>query len=194
MVRTSLALLVILAGCALFEDDPPEGQNPGEADSDDTGDSSGADDTGSEAPSNILVNGGFELGETWWRPSGYANHAWSRTGDQIHQSTATFSAYEGEYAQKVWGFYDGEVPNESEHGLTLVDLTAGDTHRVSARVLTPTDDAVSGGNEARLFLRYLDEHGGVLTQVVSETIDADTPPDAWHLLELEAEVPDGTST
>lgn len=177
----SASLLVALgAGCGgrIELSDPP----PVEQDS--------HDDAAEPLP-NLLANGGFEQGESWWRPSGYANHAWARTGDAIYQSDATFTAIEGERAQKIWGFYAGDVPNDSAHGLTLGDLTAGDTHVVTAQAFTAADDGVAGGSAAVLFVRYVDANGSVLLEQVSAPIDADTERDAWHELRVEAQVPEG---
>jgi beta-glucanase (GH16 family) len=140
-----------------------------------------------ETQSNRLANGGFELGASWWRPSGVTNHDWVRTGDAIHDSAETFVAS----AQKFWGMYAGSVPNTSEHGLTLTDLTALDTHVVTARALTAADDAVLGGSEAVLFLRYLNSGGDVLSEQTSLPVDDDFPKDLWEELRVEAQVPSG---
>lgn len=154
---------------------------------------SGVDDTETSLP-NLLANGGFELGESWSRPAGFTNHAWAKTGDAIYQSSETFSAFEGLYSFKIWGFYSGDVPNDSEQGLTLVDLTAGDEHVVSVQAFTAEDDAVSGGNAAVVFLRYYDGNGTLIEEHTSGPVDADFPRDVWQELRVEATVPDGAST
>ena len=146
---------------------------------------------GTDALENRLLNGGFERGETWWRPGGAPSHAWARTGDAIHLSSATFTAAEGTHAQKLWGLYAGAVPNDSEHGLTLTDLTPGDTHAFSAQVFTHADDAVSGGSAAVLFLRYRDAAGALLDEHTSRPIDAAFTRDLWQPLVIDAVVPDG---
>lgn len=140
---------------------------------------------------NRLVNGGFEQGESWWRPSGYANHNWAKTGDGIYQSSASFQAFEGERAQKVWGFYSGSVPNDSEHGLSLSELSAGDQHVFSAQIFTPTDDGIGGGSQATLFLRYRDAGGVVLAEETSAPLNQDSERDTWSELRIETLVPEG---
>ena len=186
---------VVLAGLVGCSDEP---STPVDTDEDTVDSDSSAIDTDTDTqvdtPFNRLDNGGFEQGETWWRPSGVTNRAWARTGDGIHQSSETFTAYEGDYAQKVWGLYAGSVPNDSEHGLTLTDLTPGDAHAVSARLLTAADDAISGGSEAVLFLRYLDARGDVLLERTSDPIDQNSQADTWMLLQVEATVPSGTAS
>ena len=142
---------------------------------------------------NRLANPGFELGETWDRPSGYANHHWARTGDAIHQSASTFTAYEGERAQKIWGLYTGDVPNDAEHSLRLSELSAGDEHVFSAKVFTAADDAVSGGSEAVLFVRYLDEAGNLVAEHTSAPVDEAFPRDSWETLSVTATVPEGAT-
>ncbi|MFT5686758.1 MAG: beta-glucanase (GH16 family) [Myxococcota bacterium] len=151
------------------------------------------EDTGpdTESLSNRLLNGGFESGETWWRPSGYANHAWATTGDAIHNSDTTFTAHAGDHAQKIWGLYAGAVPNDAEHGLTLTDLTPGDVHVLTAQAFTHPDDAVDGGSEAVLFLRYLDASGALIEEVTSEPVDADFERGAWQELRIETTAPEG---
>ena len=144
-----------------------------------------------ETLENRLSNGGFEQGESWWRPSGYANHAWSKSGDAIHGSSATFQALEGERAQKIWGFYSGSVPNDTEHGLSLGELTEGDRHVFSIQALTPTDDGVNGGSAARIFVRYRDASGTVLEERSSAPVDQDSERDTWQELRVEAQVPSG---
>lgn len=174
---------VILSACVARNTPPVTEPQPGQ--------DSGEADTPDPLP-NLLANGGFELGETWQRPSGYANHNWAQSGDGIYQSSARFTAYEGQRAQKIWGFYSGEVPNQSEHKLSLEDLTPGDTHRFSVQAFTPVDDAVRGGSQALLFLRFLDADGAVLAEQLSAPVDVDFARDVWALLELEAQAPEGT--
>lgn len=156
---------------------------------DGTDGSDGAD--GTEPPQeNRLANPGFELGETWWRDGGAPNHAWVQTGDAIYGSSNTFTALEGERALKIWGLYAGAVPNDSEHGLTLTDLTPGDRHRFSVQALMASPDVLTGGTQAVAFLRFTNASGGLITEVLSEPIDGDRAADAWHTLSVEATVPD----
>lgn len=149
-------------------------------------------DTDTDTLENRLSNPGFELGESWWRPSGFVSHSWARTGDPIYQSSETFSAPSGEHSQKIWGLYTGTVPNDSEHGLTLTELTAGDTHTVSLSAMTHPDDAVSGDNHLVVFLRFSDASGAVLAEHTSERLDAATPAGSWHSRTASGEVPEGS--
>jgi len=143
---------------------------------------------------NRLVNGGFESGETWWRPSGYVSHAWATTGDAIYGSDETFAALEGSHAEKIWGLYTGSVPNDSEHGLTLIELTPGDAHVLTAQAFTHAADAVGGGSSAVLFLRYLDASGALVEEHTSAPVDSTFEPSLWQELRIEAVVPEGATT
>ncbi len=143
---------------------------------------------------NRLVNGGFELGESWTRPAGFVNHAWAATGDPIYDSPDSFSAYEGGHSEKFWGLYWGELPNDSEQGLSLVDLSEGDTHVLSAMVFTASDDAIGDGTRAVLFLQYLDADGAVIEDVTSDPVDGTWPRDTWQALRVEATVPPGAAS
>ncbi len=186
-MTAAIVFLVSLVACTGSTESPA----PAGGEAADSGDPSDGKDTGDDGSANLLANGGFELGESWWRPAGYASHAWAQTGDTIYDSSETFTAVEGERAYKIWGLYTGSVPNDSEHGLTLTDLTGGDAQVFSAQAFTPSDDAVSGGSEAVLFLRYLDEDGGVLEEHLSDPVDEDFSRDVWQELAVEAEVPEG---
>ena len=147
-----------------------------------------------ETLENRLANPGFELGESWQRPAGYVNHAWSATGDAIYNSTDTFTALEGTHAEKIWGFYSGTVPNDSEHFLALTDLTPGDTHTFTVEALTHEDDAVSGGSHAELFLRFTSSDGAVIAEHTSAVrIDADTERSTWIPLTVTADAPEGAA-
>ena len=174
-------LLALSTGCTQRHPDDPSST---------TDDPSSTPDDQAPTSVNLLANGGFELGATWWRPAGFTSHAWARTGDPIHQSSDTFTALKGDHAQKIWGFYSGSVPNDSEHGLTLVDLTAGDTHTVSVQAFTAADDAVAGGSEAVVFLRYRDAAGAVVAEHTSTAVDEDFPRNTWQELRVEATVPE----
>lgn len=181
--------LYVLLGLGCSADDVVEPVSPGSEES------PGAEDDTEAVPlTNRLANGGFEAGETWWRPSGYANHAWATTGDAIYSSDDTFTAFEGSHAEKIWGLYTGSVPNESEHGLTLIELTPGDAHVLTAQAFTHPDDAVSGGSSAVLFLRYLDASGALLDEVTSAPVDGDFERGLWQELRIETVVPEGAST
>ncbi|MFT5587039.1 MAG: hypothetical protein ACI9VR_004644, partial [Cognaticolwellia sp.] len=175
MTHTVLLLALGLLGCVLgsgtVTTGPSTPTDSGEAPEEET-------------LENRLSNGGFEQGESWWRPSGYANHAWSKNGDAIHGSSATFQALEGERAQKIWGFYSGSVPNDAEHGLSLGELSEGDSHVFSIQALTPSDDGVDGGSAARLFVRYRDAAGTVLEERSSESVNQDTERDTWQELRI----------
>ena len=147
-------------------------------------------DTGAEPEvelTNLLANPGFELGESWWRPAGYVNHEWATNGDGIFGSSATFTAREGSHAQKIWGLYAGDVPNDSEHGLTLTDITAGDTHTFSVWALTHADDALTGGSEAVAFLRFTDASGAVLAEYTRALVEVGD----WTELLITADAPEG---
>ena len=194
----AVALLALSFACsgepaAELGSDSAASSADGAADGTDGTDGNDATD-GTDPLDNRLANGGFEQGESWWRPAGAPSHAWARTGDPIHASSATFTAAEGERAQKIWGLYAGSVPNDSEHGLTLTDLTPGDVHAFSALAFTHADDAVSGDSAARLFLRYRDATGSLLAEHTSEPIDPTVAPDTWHRLAIDAVVPDGAVT
>ena len=186
-MTAAIVFLVSVVACTGSTESPA----PDAGDATDSGEPPDGEDTGGGTSANLLANGGFELGESWWRPAGYASHAWAQTGDTIYESSETFTAVEGVRAYKIWGLYTGSVPNDSEHGLTLTDLTGGDAQVFSAQAFTPSDDAVSGGSEAVLFLRYLDEDGGVLVEHLSDPVDEDFSRDAWQELRVEAEVPEG---
>ena len=159
-----------------------------------TGTSTGTTtDTTGTTPAGLLANGGFESGASWWRPSGYTHHEWATTGDPIYESPGTFTAFEGRHALKLWGFYSGSVPNDSEHGLDLEGITPGDTHSVVAQVYQHPDDAMAGGNAAVLFLRFLDDSGAVLAEVTSGDVDGSTSAGVWHERSVVAEAPAGAT-
>lgn len=157
----------------------------------DAGVADAAADGGQVVLQNRLANPGFEQGESWWRPSGYVNHNWAATGDPVHNSNQTFDALEGARAQKVWGSYSGTVPNTSELGLDLAELTPGDAHVFSAQLFTHPDDRLSAGSTAQLFLRYLDAGGAVLEEASSPVFDAQTAPGVWHEASVSSVVPQG---
>ncbi len=126
---------------------------------------------------NRLANPGSELGETWRRPAGWVNHQWSRAGERVYESDATFAAREGRYALKIWGHYSGGVvPNDSEHSSVVTDLTPSDEHVFSAHGFTHADAQISGGNQVLLFVRYLDSAGSVLAQSTSAAFTAESAP------------------
>ncbi len=161
------------------------------------GDDSSTEDSGeTQELENRLANPGFELGESWWRSSGGApSHAWATTGETIHDSDQLFEALEGSHAQKIWGLYSGTVPSDIEHGLTIVELTAGDEHRFAVHALSHSHDFLSDDNHAIAFLRYLDADGVVLLEVAStERMDRDSAADSWHELEVIATVPEGAAS
>ena len=170
---------------------PPPPEETGDTDGQDTGKG-----TPKDPLSNRLTNPGFELGETWSRnQGGYVNQTWAKTGDSIHESSATFTAREGERALKIWGSYSGEVPNDSETGLSLTALTEGDTHTFTIEALTHADDALSAGNTATTFLRYFDGSGVEIVEYTSDiVIDETTEGSTWHTLTVEGTVPEGAST
>lgn len=182
------ALTALLLACSGGE--PNAAQEGGDPVVSDEDEDAGADD-GGPVLENRLANPGFELGETWWRAGGALNHDWARSGDPVHGSDASFTALAGERSQKIWGLYAGEMPNDSEHGLTLGDLTPGDAHVFSVEVMSAAGDALAGGTEAVLFLRYTDAAGAVLAEATSEPFGGESPTDMWQALRVEAEVPEG---
>ena len=117
----TLSSILLTGGCVDFTDevgptqnlstfDTNNGTDSGFRDDDnpkDTADESGGEDTSEpkeEEPQNRLVNPGFESGESWNRASGgYVNQKWVTTGDGIYQSSATFTAIEGDHSLKIWG-------------------------------------------------------------------------------------------
>ncbi len=184
-VRVLLCVLLWL-GCSSEGD----GSVTSEPDTDIGTDTGTGTDTDTGTLVNRLANGGFESGETWWRPSGYANHDWATTGDAIYGSDDTFTALAGEHAEKIWGLYTGSVPNDAEHGLTLIGLTPGDAHVLTAQAFTHPADAVGGGSSAVLFLRYLDASGALVEEHTSAPVDADFEAGLWQELRIEAAVPE----
>ncbi len=196
MRRPPLTLLLALTACA-GEPKPTAEPDVGSTDTDEVSHGADPDDDDDENDDtadppvleNRLANPSFEQGETWWRTGGAVHHAWARTGDRIYGSDATFTALEGNAAEKIWGLYAGTVPNDSEHGLTLTELTPGDVHTFSIRAMTASPDVLTGGTAAVAFLRYTDATGNVLLEVTSDPIDQTSATDSWHTLSVEAEVP-----
>ncbi len=193
--RTKLTALLLLAGTAC-DRGGPAGDRPQDSGPPGTDDSGGGDTDVDPTLDNRLLNPGFELGESWWRSAGGApSHAWATSGETIHDSSASFEAHEGSHAQKIWGLYAGDVPNDIEHGLTLVDLTPGDEHRFAVQAFTHSDDALTDDNHAVAFLRYLDASGTLLSETASSArMDASSAVDSWTELEVEALVPEGAAT
>ena len=218
-MRTSVCLLPLFAAFACTGEPKSDDTVAAEADADtdtDTDTDTDADtdtdtDTDTDADTDadtdtdtdtdadtveLLANPGFEQGETWWnQANGTLNHAWSRTGENIYGSSATFTAHEGVAAYKVWGRYADSVPNDSEHGLNLTELTPGDTLEFSAYMMTHADDQLTSGNHAALFVRFLDDTGATHSEVVGDTrIDSSAIPSTWLSHAVQATVPEGVSS
>jgi len=197
-MRRLLVCCVALCACSPAGSDKSSERDSGADDPPDTSDTSDTADTADigEGSRELLANPGFELGETWWtQANGTRNHDWSRTGDPIYESSATFTALEGMAAYKVWGRYADSVPNDSEHGLDVGSLTPGDTLTWAVQAFTHRDDRVSGGNEMVLFVRFYTESGAEHSVVLgTAVVDEATTADAWHALSMTAEVPEGVTT
>lgn len=162
----------------------------GDAVDGDTPDAGGQDvDAGG---TNVHPNPGFERGTSWRRtPATATAFAWSRTGDPIHESDATFAAHEGRAALKLWGAYDGTYPNTQLHAQEFDGAVAGDTVTVRGHLFTHEDDALARGNAAAVVAIALDE-GGTELGVAEAPIDPATPG-VWQERTATLLVPAGTA-
>lgn len=170
--------------------------SPGDSPADSPGDSpadSAPDSDPPPPPSNLLLNPGFELGETWLRwPTTRPNHAWATTGEAIHDSAALFTAHGGEHAQKVWGAYQ-EYPNETWIYRELTSVVAGDSFTLSGYGFTPTDDRLTAGSTATLFLKFFTSDWTWLGTATSASLDSTSAADVWHALSATGTAPEGTT-
>jgi len=200
-MRRSICLgLLIVAGCGaddvvLGTVEAPPDTSELDTDPGPTGDIEDGEDRVPPS-SELLANPGFERGETWWtQADGVLNHDWSRTGDPIYDSSDTFTALEGVAAYKVWGRYADTVPNDSEHGLDIADLTAGDTLSWSVQAFTHADDPLSDDNGLVPFVRFYSGDGSEHSVVVGDLrVNATSATGEWHSLSMTATVPEGVSS
>ncbi|SVD38803.1 uncharacterized protein METZ01_LOCUS391657, partial [marine metagenome] len=68
-----------------------------------------ATDTDGSTLVNALDNNGFEDGVEHWEFWPTSSSSWLQsTGDEMYNSTETFTAYEGSSSLKLWGLYSGD--------------------------------------------------------------------------------------
>ena len=144
----------------------------------------------------MLRNGGFEEGLNYWSVWTQSNNwAIDANGSPIHQSDSTLSVYEGEYALKLWGQYNGGE-NYTDVGQLHENIMPGALISASAMMMSHQDDWIGAGpsdstNEAVLYISFWDQDWEWISNEVSNPFDGTFSPNDWHRMEVEGVVPDG---
>ena len=163
----------------------------------------GEDSVFASVPFDRVVNGSFEDGTTdGWSPYPEGNASWAVDieGTNIYGSDATLEVYDGQYALKQWGQYDGTDDNYGSFGqwFNIGDfgLVVGGEAKLGGAMMSHADDWVGqGGNAGYLIFYFYDDAYNMTGQgwEMSAWVDADAAASEWHELEVSTIIPENTT-
>ena len=139
---------------------------------------------------NSLANHGFESGYANWASYPNANsQAMIGTGEVMYNTDATFTAFEGDSARKLWGMYSGGANMENNAYQEWAGMyQGGETFNVSAQFYTHSADDLNQGNSyGVLFAKYFDSSWNMIA--MDSVHFRGATPDEWHERSFTATVP-----
>jgi hypothetical protein len=146
---------------------------------------------------NLLANGDWELGwDGSWLiyPSYLGNYAVALTGDGIYnsQTGATFTAYDGTQALKVYGQFTG-YENETPIYQEFV-ATEGTNYTFSGMAWMAGEDPIAGSTTyACLSIKYFDDFYNFYGSSDSGHIDINSTTNTWTALSVTSTAPVGAT-
>ena len=163
----------------------------------------GEDSVFAQVPFNRVVNESFEDGTIdGWSPYPEGNASWAVDieGTNIYGSDATLEVYDGQYALKQWGQYDGTNDNYGSFGQWFnigdLGLVVGGEAKLGGAMMSHADDWVGqGGNAGYLIFYFYDDAYNMTGQgwEMSAWVDADAAASEWHELEVSTIIPENTT-
>jgi len=163
----------------------------------------GEDSVFAQVPFNRVVNESFEDGTIdGWSPYPEGNASWAVDieGTNIYGSDATLEVYDGQYALKQWGQYDGTNDNYGSFGqwynIGDLGLVVGGEAKLGGAMMSHADDWVGqGGNAGYLIFYFYDDAYNMTGQgwEMSAWVDADAAASEWHELEVSTIIPENTT-
>ena len=163
----------------------------------------GEDSVFAQVPFNRVVNESFEDGTIGgWSPypEGNPSFAVDSTGTNIYGSDATLKVYDGHYALKQWGQYDGTNDNYGSFGQWFnigdLGLVVGGEAKLGGAMMSHADDWVGqGGNQGYLIFYFYDDAYNMTGQgwEMSDVVDANAAASEWHELEVSTIIPENTT-
>ena len=156
-----------------------------------------ATDTDGWTQGNALDNTGFEDSVNQWEfyPES-SSYTVLNTGETMHNSTETFTAYEGNSSLKLWGLYSGDSTenNVFQTFFGSEALEVGSQFEVRAMLYSHSADHIgTGNNYVILFAKYFGDGYSWIGWDISDTLNAGDAADVWHYRSVSCTVPDGAT-